>query len=76
MSFYSATHRRFAAALVVIATLTYTCSAFADEAPGLEVGKKAPDVKLKDQTGKEYRLADLLKEDQMLAVVFHRSADW
>ena len=42
---------------------------------GLKVGQKAPAFKLKDQTGRERSLEEMLKAGQV-AVVFHRSADW
>ena len=42
---------------------------------GLEVGKQAPEFKLKDQNGKQVSLSEILKQGD-LAVVFHRSADW
>jgi len=41
----------------------------------LEIGQKAPDFKLHDQTGKERSLSAMLKKSKV-AVVFHRSADW
>ena len=47
----------------------------AAEAPGLKIGKKAPNFELKDQTGKMRSLQKMLK-DGSVAVVFHRSADW
>src|SRR4051812_17161735 len=43
--------------------------------PGLEVGQRAPFFALKDQTGKEIALEELLKKGPV-ALVFHRSADW
>ena len=42
---------------------------------GLALGEKAPGFKLKNQSGKEVRLADLLKKSHV-ALVFYRSADW
>ncbi len=42
---------------------------------GLAVGQKAPAFKLKGHDGKEYSLADLLKNGKV-ALVFYRSADW
>jgi hypothetical protein len=52
----------------------------ADEAdptvPGLAVGEKAPAFSLTDHLGASTELNSLLKKDRMLAVVFHRSADW
>ena len=44
--------------------------------PGVKVGEKAPDFDLVDQHGQRHALASLLKPDQTLAIVFHRSADW
>ena len=41
----------------------------------LEIGQKAPDFKLQDQTGKERSLSAMLKTSKV-AVVFHRSAAW
>jgi len=46
-----------------------------DEKTGLKVGEKAPEFKLKDQTGQERSLAALLK-DGNVALVFFRSAGW
>ena len=46
-----------------------------DDIPGIKVGQKAPSFKLKDQSGNERSLNDLLQEGK-LAVVFYRSADW
>lgn len=54
-------------------------AAFGADAPeektGIKVGEKAPDFKLKDQTGVEKTLSGLLKEGNV-ALVFYRSADW
>ncbi len=50
----------------------------ADPAPektGIKVGEKAPEFTLKDQSGQEHSLKDLRK-DQMVALVFYRSASW
>lgn len=44
--------------------------------PGLAAGKKAPDFRLKDQQGRERQLQEFLAEDEQLALVFYRSADW
>jgi cytochrome oxidase Cu insertion factor (SCO1/SenC/PrrC family) len=46
-----------------------------EEKTGLKVGEKAPDFKLKDQSGKERSLSELLKKSNV-AIVFYRSADW
>ena len=45
------------------------------EAPGLEVGVKAPAFKLKDQNDKDVALSGLLKKGPV-ALVFFRSASW
>lgn len=45
------------------------------EKTGLKVGEKAPEFKLKDQTGTERELKALLK-DGPVALVFYRSASW
>jgi hypothetical protein len=42
---------------------------------GVKVGEKAPKFSLKDQTGRERSLDDLLKNGKV-ALVFYRSADW
>ena len=42
---------------------------------GLKLGEKIPLVKLSDQNGKEFR-SDKLGKNKILAIVFHRSADW
>ncbi len=46
-----------------------------EEKTGIKVGEKAPDFTLKDQSGKEQSLKDLLKKTNV-AIVFYRSADW
>ena len=46
-----------------------------DEKTGIKVGEKAPEFKLKDQSGEERALSALLK-DGPVAVVFYRSASW
>jgi hypothetical protein len=46
-----------------------------EEKTGIKVGEKAPAFALKDQSGKERSLADLLKKGNV-ALVFHRSAGW
>ena len=45
------------------------------EKTGLKVGEKAPQFNLKDQTGKERSLQEVLK-DGPVALVFYRSASW
>jgi cytochrome oxidase Cu insertion factor (SCO1/SenC/PrrC family) len=42
---------------------------------GVAVGEKAPEFELRDSSGKPHTLADLLG-DEILAVLFFRSADW
>jgi len=46
-----------------------------EEKTGLKVGEKAPEFKLKDQSGKERELKEMLK-DGPVALVFFRSASW
>ena len=46
-----------------------------EEKTGLKVGEKAPEFTLKDQTGTERSLRDLLKGGPV-ALVFYRSAGW
>jgi cytochrome oxidase Cu insertion factor (SCO1/SenC/PrrC family) len=46
-----------------------------EEKTGLKVGERAPDFKLKDQTGTQRSLTGLLK-DGNVALVFFRSASW
>lgn len=59
----------------------------AKEPTGIAVGEKAPDFKLKDQEGQERSLKELLgerdealpqekKDEEVVALVFFRSADW
>ncbi|MCP5519150.1 MAG: hypothetical protein H7A45_18050 [Verrucomicrobiales bacterium] len=43
--------------------------------PGLPVGARAPVFSAPDQDGRERRLPDA-RQEGMLALVFHRSADW
>lgn len=43
--------------------------------PGLAIGTKAPDFTLKNQAGEDISLSSLL-EEQNVALVFYRSADW
>ena len=42
---------------------------------GLKVGSPAPKFTLKDQTGKDRTLDELLAKGKV-ALVFYRSADW
>ncbi|MBC8291266.1 MAG: redoxin domain-containing protein [Planctomycetes bacterium] len=68
--------RNLFSAIVVLAALASTSTLLAAEkTPGVEVGKKAPAFKLKDQKGKERTLEALLKKSNV-ALVFYRSADW
>jgi cytochrome oxidase Cu insertion factor (SCO1/SenC/PrrC family) len=46
-----------------------------EEKTALKVGEKAPEFTLKDQTGNERSLRDLLKGGAV-ALVFYRSASW
>ena len=43
--------------------------------PGLPIGYKAPDFALRNQADESIRLSDLLQENNV-AIVFYRSADW
>lgn len=43
--------------------------------PGLAIGAKAPDIKVKNQKGEDTTLQALLAKGNV-ALVFHRSADW
>jgi cytochrome oxidase Cu insertion factor (SCO1/SenC/PrrC family) len=45
------------------------------EKTGIKVGEKAPEFKLKDQSGEERTLSAMLK-DGPVALVFYRSASW
>ncbi len=58
-----------------VAFILGTGSIAAEVEHALEIGQKAPDFKLQDQSGKERSLSDMLKKSKV-AVVFHRSADW
>jgi AhpC/TSA family len=46
-----------------------------EEKTGLKVGEKAPEFKLKDQSGKERELR-AMRKDGPVALVFYRSASW
>ena len=64
---------------LLLFTLVLASTVHADDrkdSPGIAVGEKAPSFQLKDQAGKSTELDSLLKQDRMLAIVFHRSADW
>ena len=52
-----------------------TVSAHAGEDKGLTIGTKAPIFTLKDQSGKDRSLDELLKKGKV-ALVFYRSASW
>lgn len=61
--------------LIVAAGGAFAADPAPDEKTGIKVGEKAPDFTLKDQSGKEQSLKDLLKKSNV-AIVFYRSADW
>ena len=67
--------RTFFHALVISSWLSCLLSVAQAAPPGLEVGQPAPDFALKDQTGKQRKLSELVKEGPV-ALVFYRSADW
>ncbi len=68
---------RLAAKLpLILSLLAATVIADDQQAPGIAVGEKAPSLNLVDQHGQLTDLDRLLKKDRMLAIVFHRSADW
>ncbi len=46
-----------------------------DSGPGIRVGQTLPEIRLKDQNGKEVDLASIYKKGPV-AIVFYRSADW
>jgi hypothetical protein len=46
-----------------------------EEETGLQVGEKAPEFSLEDQSGEERSLGEFLGKDKV-ALVFYRSADW
>ncbi len=46
-----------------------------EDQAGLEVGSPAPKFTLKDQTGRDRTLDELLAKGKV-ALVFYRSADW
>ena len=52
-----------------------SADAVADPVPGPKVGEPAPDFALSDQHGQQQRLANLLEQNSV-ALVFYRSADW
>ena len=59
-----------------LATLVVAQDLAPPEKTGLKVGEKAPEFKLKDQTGKERTFDDLGKGADYVALVFYRSASW
>ena len=62
--------------LLGILTATHAVGQQAPDAKtGLKVGAKAPDFKLKDQSGKERSLDEYLKKGNV-ALIFYRSASW
>jgi peroxiredoxin len=61
--------------LLIGAGIAHAAKPAPEEKTGLKVGEKAPDFKLKDQTGTQRSLAALL-EDGNVALVFYRSAGW
>ncbi len=61
--------------LVASATLATAADPAPEDKTGIKVGEKAPDFKLKDQTGVERSLSTMLK-DGPVAIVFYRSASW
>lgn len=62
-------------ALLLAAGAVFAADSAPEEKTGLNVGEKAPEFKLKDQTGEERSLTALLK-DGNVALVFYRSASW
>ncbi len=44
--------------------------------PGIDVGTKAPEFSLGDQSGKTQTLAGIIGQQKKVALVFYRSADW
>ncbi len=68
-------HTSLGAVATAVALTLGTGSIAAEVEHALEIGQKAPDFKLHDQTGKERSLRAMLKKSKV-AVVFHRSADW
>lgn len=63
-------------AMVVAAGALAGAGTAPEEKTGLKEGAKAPAFALKDQDGKERTLDELKKGDGLLAIVFHRSAEW
>lgn len=61
--------------LLLGAGIAHAANPAPEEKTGLTVGAKAPDFKLKDQTGTQRSLTELL-EDGNVALVFYRSASW
>ena len=74
--------------ICIAAALLCGCASSAEqdseskEPPGIKVGEKAPDFKLKDQQGQERALKEFFGEPDkeadatVIALVFYRSADW
>ena len=67
--------RTLSASLTVAVLLFASGLVAAEKTPGVQIGKKAPAFKLKDQKGKQRSLEELLKKSNV-ALVFYRSADW
>ena len=61
--------------LVIGAAVVSAAEPAPEEKTGIKVGDKAPEFKLKDQTGEERTLSAMLK-DGPVALVFYRSASW
>jgi cytochrome oxidase Cu insertion factor (SCO1/SenC/PrrC family) len=61
--------------LAVVLANGANAGAAPEEKTGLRVGEKAPEFTLKDQSGTERSLRDLLKGGPV-AIVFYRSAGW
>ena len=63
-------------ALAVPVMAYETGEAAPDEMTGIKIGEKVPDFTLKDQNGVEQSLAELLKKEGTVALMFFRSAYW
>lgn len=63
------------AAKSVNSTTPATTKISSDDAPGIAIGEKAPELELPDQEGQPQTLQGLLKNGNV-ALVFYRSADW
>jgi cytochrome oxidase Cu insertion factor (SCO1/SenC/PrrC family) len=71
---------RITAALAIAVAAAPGAFSQAEEAPeeltGIAVGEQAPGFSLKDQNGETKALSDLLEDGKLVALVFHRSANW